>query len=361
MRARDGPGDCSNCGKTQAMADLTLRRCDEHPASNGLVHRVVPNDYTSLAQPWAVSYLLPTSSVSLQRRRCWLSLDLQGFGARHGHDDRCGVGFKNFGSVDLGDARRTRRLIASAARIAATPGRTFNTTFDWNDLRGFYNLCDAKTATVDHLQHAHRQLTREAMAEHAVVLVLPDTSEIDFTSHKALADIGPIGDGRGRGILQHNSLAIVPGSRHVLGLAHQQLRMRKPAPKRETSGQRKKRERESALWTNGIAAVGRPPDGVRWVDVADAAADDYEAMRSSLDVGHDFLLRVSQDRQVWSDEARTQPARMLDWARNLGSIGTDTVTIPARGGPAARPRCIWRRPACGFRPRRRRRIARGNR
>ena len=112
--------------------------------------------------------------------------------------------------------------------------------------------------------------------------------------------------------------------------------MRKPAPKRETSGQRKKRERESVLWTNGIAAVGRPPDGVRWVDVADAAADDYEAMRASVNAGHDFLLRVSQNRQVWSDEARTQPARMLDLARNLGSIGTDTVTIPARGGRAGR-------------------------
>ena len=262
--------------------------------------------------------------------------DLQEFGARHGHDDRCGVGFKNFATVDLGDARRTRRLIASAAQIAAMPRRTFNTTFNWNDLRGFDNLCDAKTATVDALQHTHRQLTRQAMGEHPVVLVLHDTSEIDLTSHAALTDIGPIGDGRGRGILQHNSLAIVPDPRHVLGLAHQQLRIRKPAPANETSGQRKKRERESVLWTNGIAAVGRPPDGVRWVDVADAAADDYEAMRASLDAGHDFLLRVSQNRQAWSDEARTQSTHMLDFARNLGSFGTDAVSIPARGGRAGR-------------------------
>ena len=265
-----------------------------------------------------------------------MSLDLQGYGARHGHDDRCGVGFKNFAAVDLGDARRTRRLIASAAQIAAMPQRTFNTIFNWNDLRGFYNLCDAKTATVDALQHTHRQLTRQAMGEHAVVLVLHDTSEIDLTSHAALTDIGPIGDGRGRGILQHNSLAIVPGSRHVLGLAHHQLRMRRPAPQNETSGQRKKRERESVLWTNGITAIGRPPEGVRWVDVADAAADDYEAMRASANAGHDFLLRVSQNRQVWTDAARTQSPHMLDLARTLGHLDADTVSIPARGGRAGR-------------------------
>lgn len=189
---------------------------------------------------------------------------------------------------------------------------------------------------MDNLQATHRDVTREAMGQHDVVLILHDTSEIDFTSHQALTDIGPIGDGRGRGILQHNSLAIVPGTRHVLGLAHQQLRMRKPTPKNETPSQRQKRERESILWTNGITAIGAPPDGRRWVDVADAAADDYEAMRASVKVGHDFLLRVSQNRQVWSDETRTHATYMLDYARNFSSLGTDTVSIPARGGRAGR-------------------------
>lgn len=246
------------------------------------------------------------------------------------------MGLKNFGTVGLGDARRTKRLITSAAQIAAAPQRSFNTIFDWNDLRGFYTLCDAPTATVDNLQQTHRQLTHAAMAEHPIVLVLHDTSEIDLTSHKALTDIGPIGDGHGRGILQHNSLAIVPDTRHVLGLAHQQLRLRKPVPPNETSGQRRRRERESVLWTNGITAMGRPPEGVRWVDVGDRGSDDYQAMRASRSVGHDFLFRVAQNRQVWSDEARTQSTGMLDCARNLSNFGTDTVSIPARGGRAGR-------------------------
>lgn len=246
------------------------------------------------------------------------------------------LGPKNFGTVDLGDTRRVKRLIAAAAQIAATPPRSFNTIFDGNDLRAFDNLCDAKTATVDTLQHTHRQLTRHAMGEHPVVLVLPDTTEIDLTSHHALTDIGPIGDGRGRGILRHNSVAVVPGTRHVLGLAHHQLRLRPPAPENETTAQRQKRERESILWTNGITAIGRPPDGVRWVDVADAAADDSAAMRASVTVGHDFLLRVSQNRHVWSDEARTHSTHRLDCARNLSRFGTDTVSIPARGGRAGR-------------------------
>ena len=246
------------------------------------------------------------------------------------------MGLKNFGTVSLGDRRRTTRLIAAAAALAATPQRSLNTIFDWNDLRGFYRLCNHPAATVDTLQATHRQLTREAMGQHPLVLVLHDTSEIDLTSHTALADVGPIGDGRGRGFLQHNSLAIVPDTRHVLGLAHQQLRLREPAPANETATQRERRERESVLRTNGITAIGRPPEDVRWVDVGDRASDDYEAMRAALSVGHDFLFRVAQNRQVWSDAACTQPAHMLDFARNLSSLGTDTVSIPARGGRAGR-------------------------
>ena len=195
--------------------------------------------------------------------------DLLEFGERPGHADLCGLGLKNFGTVDLGDARCNQRLIDSAAQIAATPQRSFHTIFDWNDLRGFYRLCDTTTATVDNLQHTNRRLTRQAMTQHPVVLIRHDTSEIDLTSHTARIDIGPIGDGRGRGFLQHNSLAIVPDTRHVLGLAHQQLRLRKPAPPHETSGQRQRRERESVLWTNGITATGPPPAGVTWVDVGD--------------------------------------------------------------------------------------------
>ena len=174
------------------------------------------------------------------------------------------------------------------------------------------------------------------MAQHPVVLIRHDTTEIDLTSHAALTDIGPIGDGRGRGFLQHNSLAIVPDTRHVLGLAHQQLRLRKPAPPNETSGQRQRRERESVLWTNGITAPGPPPEGVMWVDGGDRASDDSAAMRASLRVGHEFVFRVAQNRQVYSDDAQTQSTHVLDFARNLSSLGTDTVAIPARGGRAGR-------------------------
>src|SRR5438270_6662249 len=189
---------------------------------------------------------------------------------------------QNFGSVILGDRRRTRRLTDSAATIAAHPERPFTQVFDGNELRGFYRLCDQPRATLEVVQRPHWERTRQAMASVPLALILHDTTELDFTSHHALQGAGPVGDGDGRGFLQHNSLAILPRPRQVLGLAHQPLVRRQPAPPGaadESAFHRKRRQRESALWGRGIVAPGPAPAGCCWVDAADRAADDYEAMR----------------------------------------------------------------------------------
>ena len=54
-----------------------------------------------------------------------------------------------------------------------------------------------------------------------VVLVLHDTTELDYSGLRSISDLGPIGGGLNRGYLCHNSLA-VDGQRHeVVGLANQ--------------------------------------------------------------------------------------------------------------------------------------------
>jgi hypothetical protein len=243
---------------------------------------------------------------------------------------------RNFGSVDLQHKRRTRRLVQSAAKVAAAPEKSFNQIFNWNDLRAFYNLCDQETATLSSIQEPHWKLTREAMGKQPLVLILHDTSEIDFTGHTALKGTGPIGDGHGRGFLQHNSLAIVPQPCQILGLAYQQWKVRQEAPEGENWQQRKRRKRESELWMEGITASGRPPEGCRWVDVGDRGSDIYEAMLAAQSVGHDFLFRVVQNRQVWVTPERKQLVGLREYVCSLPSQGSDLVDIPGRGGRGSR-------------------------
>ena len=123
---------------------------------------------------------------------------------------------RNFATARLGDGRRTRRLVESAARIAAHPEKSFPQVFDWNGLRGFYRLGGRRETTLAAVMQPHWNQTRQAMAEQPLVLSVHDTTELDFSGHHACTGIGQFGNGRGRGLLQHNSLAIVPQPRYVL-------------------------------------------------------------------------------------------------------------------------------------------------
>jgi len=182
------------------------------------------------------------------------------------------------------------------------------------------------------VQGPHWQQTRQAMGQHALVLNIHDTSALDFSSHRRLTGVGQIGNENGRGFWQHNSLALVPQPRQVLGLSYQQLHVRRPAPPGESPYQRKRRARESDLWYAGFRAAGRPPDGCCWVDMADCAGDDYEAMRAARDVDHHFLLRAGQNRRVGTTPTLERQVLLLDYVRSLPSQGADVVAIPGRGG-----------------------------
>jgi len=247
---------------------------------------------------------------------------------------------RTFGTAELGDRRRTRRLVKAASQIACHPSQTFPQTFDWNGLRGFYRLCDCEEASLEAIQSPHWEQTRAAMRAQPLVLIIHDTTELDFTEHTALEGAGPIGDGKGRGFLQHNSLAFLPESNEVLGLAFQQWRVREPAPEGERTAHRKKRERESTLWMNGILATGRPPEGVCWVDVGDRGSDIYEAMVACLEVGHAFVFRATQNRIVFSTPEHDRSVKLLDYARTAPSAGSETVQIRGRGKRPARTATI---------------------
>jgi hypothetical protein len=129
---------------------------------------------------------------------------------------------------------------------------------------------------------------------------------------------------------------VIPDPRQVLGLAYQQVVVRRDTPDRETAAQRRRRPKESRLWVQGIEAAGRPPEGSRWVDVGDRGADLYEAMVASQRQGHDFLFRVAQDPQVWRDAEGTRVVKLREFACRMATRGQDVVEIPARGGRASR-------------------------
>jgi hypothetical protein len=244
-----------------------------------------------------------------------------------------------FGAVDLGREDRRQRLLFSAARLAENPGASFPAVFGRQDLRCFYALMHRQECSYQTLLWAHFARTRQSMNTSDVILIVHDTTQMDFTSHQALHDqLGPIGQGEGRGLLQHNSLAVRARDGWLLGLAYQQLLARRPAPPGETRTQRKHRERESVLWQRGFEGVGRPPEGCTWVDVCDRGADLFEALHASVELDHHALIRACQDHCVLVEQAdgNLRPDKLMSFARSLPGRCGDTVLVSAKGGRPGR-------------------------
>jgi hypothetical protein len=122
------------------------------------------------------------------------------------------------------------------------------------------------------------------------VLMVHDDTTLDFSTHRRLQGAGRVGDDHGTGFLAHSCLAVLP-SGETLGLAHQTIWARSPKGVTRPT-------RESAVWAETIATIGRPPAGSRFVSVADRSADVFEHLESVRDTGWDAVVRAAQDRRL---------------------------------------------------------------
>jgi Transposase DNA-binding len=255
-------------------------------------------------------------------------------------ENTASFGTLHFGEARLGDVRRTRRLVQAADAIVQHPGGTLpQKLHDPYPLDAVYRLANRKEVTHEAVLEPHRQRTLRAMrAARGPVLVIHDTTELDYTSLTSLTGLGQIGNGRGRGYECHNSLAVLATTREVLGLANQVLARRDKVGKGESRQARRDRQtRESRLWKRGSEAVGPAPEGTLWVDVCDRGADVFEYIEYKHETAGSYLVRSKHDRlcDVLVDGVACR-RKLHAYARALEPTGGRYVTVAARDGHPAR-------------------------
>ena len=267
-----------------------------------------------------------TMRTDSQARSQQASLESESFGER------------NFGKAKLGDQRRTKRLVCVADAIARHPGGSLPEKLrSPGELEGLYHLMKCKTVTHESVLSPHRDATLQKIADHdGPVLVIHDTTELDYTGHKSLKDTGQLGNGSSRGWLCHNSLAVSPKNREVLGLAGQILHCRPIVSRKESAAEKRDREdRESLLWLQGTQTL---PADRKVVDVCDRGADTFEFMEHETLSGRTFVVRSCRSRSTIAghlppgdpDTTNDDSHSLLyEFARGLPSLGQWTLSVPA--------------------------------
>ncbi len=251
-----------------------------------------------------------------------------------------GLAQQHFGSAQLGDARRVRRLVNVADHILRHPiGSLPQKLENWAELMGLYRLIAAEQVTHAAVLEPHRQQVLMRMGQHAgVVLLIHDSSELNYTHVDALGEqLGQIGSGagHGRGYIAHHTLAVTP-RREVLGLVNQTLHHRRRVSRKETRAQKRRHpDRESRLWMAGCEASGIAPQGCTWIDVADRGSDTFEFLAYEHAHGRRYVIRSARNRRLGGEDHVGDDRihqHLHAYARDLPQLGTRTIEVSAQAG-----------------------------
>jgi hypothetical protein len=255
---------------------------------------------------------------------------------------------EQFGAADLGDKRLNARLVSVVEQLATHPSESFPQKFqNPSELEAFYRLMNNKRVSHAKLMAVHTAVTHARMqAIPGVVLLLHDTTVLDYSGLTAIHELGQVGNGHGRGIYCHNCLAVEASTRQVLGLAGQILHRRRQVPKGEKKKDRQQNpQRESLLWkTLSKSIPGLPSDaatGQLWVDIADRGADITEFLDYEEQAGKKYVVRSQHNRWIEREIAGengvvTEKIKLHDMARSLVSQGSHLIEVQAKNGQKAR-------------------------
>lgn len=241
---------------------------------------------------------------------------------------------ESFGSCELGDPRRTRRLMQVAQRVLEHPAGSFPAQMaDWAELKAAYRLFDADDVTFPAVAGPHWQRTQDTAR--GKTLVVCDTTELDFGSERE--GLGRTGNGSGRGFLLHNALMVDHATRAIIGVAGQAIHYRphRRRKKRNSSQTLKRKDRESLVWTRVIDDVGTPSDDASWIYVCDRGADNFEVFCHLVQTGSDWVVRArKQQRNLLTANGET--VSLPDLLPRLCVLGTYELTLRSRPQQASR-------------------------
>jgi hypothetical protein len=241
-----------------------------------------------------------------------------------------------FGGAQLGDARRTARLVRVAARAAESPAGKVTEVFrEPAERQGSYDLLENVAVAAAELTEALGRSTAHACSDFERVLVVLDGTSLTVTDadqSKGLGRIGPFSSGAS-GVKLMNAVALTDGGRPV-GVADQIWWTRL---ERAPGGYRKVDERESVHWREAVKRIGgrfstHAPD-TKLHFLADREADAALLMRAISSAGHEFTIRSNGNRKVLG---RRGPAGIRASLSQRPPIATMSVTVPAKQGRPAR-------------------------
>jgi hypothetical protein len=240
-----------------------------------------------------------------------------------------------FGAAELGDARRTQRLVALARQLAQSPHCSFPQALDSAQLKAAYRFFSNEEIDSDGVLSSHVAQTLGRMRQVPVVLAVQDTTEFNLAHLPETTGLGLGTGGNRHGFLMHSLLAVTPDGL-PLGVLGMKTWVRDPEEAGKGKQRRKRdiRDKESVKWLEGLERLEtlkvQCPD-THVVGVSDREGDVYDVFIAPRSTGVDWLVRAAWNRRV------EHPEKYLwDAVEAAPALGQTTLQVPGSGKTPAR-------------------------
>lgn len=236
---------------------------------------------------------------------------------------------REFEGLELGDKRRSERVIKVTRALAGRPGHTIpQACRSWADTEGAYRLFENEHVPSDVILREHFRHTVGRAAEEQFVGVYADGSDLDFSGLTATKGLGHLSNRNARG-LDFFAVLVANPAGQPLGLIDAKIWARDVATMGKTKDRQKKptSEKESQFWLDGLAhAQQQLPDDLPFVYVADSEADLFDLFAAPRREGAHLLVRTGHQHRV------EHPEHLLEAAVRSTEPSGSFVVLVGRGG-----------------------------
>lgn len=245
---------------------------------------------------------------------------------------------KQFGSCELGDERRTKRLVNYASRQVRAPEASTHAVCDGSDAvaEGTYRWLRNEAISADAVMEGPIQATVEECRGRDILLAIQDTSTFVFSHAVAekLGSVGEVGGNSVRGILVHSTLMVDAQTREPIGLVDQQRWTRSDKTIKESHKKRSYQDKESIKWKQATEQMhARFGDVSNIVTVCDREADIYEYLTYLMDNEQRFVVRAGQNRRL-----QTRCGNLVELMSKQRVVGSRRVEMAQRGAQRGSPK-----------------------
>lgn len=247
-------------------------------------------------------------------------------------------------TVNLGDERLNKRLLSLLDTLGNHPKESIPVACGgWTETKAAYRFFDNQNVSAEKILSPHRTATIERIKQQDTVLLIQDTTTLNFSGQHKRTDIGPINHEKHKGILLHPTIAVTP-ERLCLGVIDTYHWAREELHHWENRKEKSKenhkiplKEKESYKWLMSYGKaqeIANLTPNTRIVTVADREGDLYdlyhEAYTSQQTPSAYWLIRAMANRRLLDEDEQLKTHKLIETVKSTKPIGIIEFELPSR-------------------------------